>query len=63
MMQDFTFFGTRTICVRAVPKFFYSVGPLVTFIPYFKQLVRDILTETNLRDNLYDALTIFLVRP
>ena len=30
MMQDFTFFGTRTICFRTVPKFFCSVnGPIV----------------------------------
>ena len=29
MMQDFTFFGTRAICIRAVPKFFCSVnGPI-----------------------------------
>ena len=30
MMQDFTFFGTRTTCIRAVPKFFCSVnGPSI----------------------------------
>ena len=39
MMQDFTFFGTRTICIRAVPKFFCSVnGPL--FLRLAKSIVK-----------------------
>ena len=39
-MQDFTIFGTRTICIRAVPKFFCSVnGPEVYNVIEWKNFI------------------------